>query len=300
MTTTEENKFFRIFQDGGVASLCVDVLIKKYDLGFLQQGRNHGGIPYASYLRWIVEKQDTVNVDFDKIFEEIEDNLVSCPNDMEREIYVSKLIAPFGGYLMTTRPVLNVTGNSKERAQRIEHRFSILSSFRYNSHVGGFIKLGVVKMFRCCERLLTQYARRLDWVLMRRGIDLMKIQKDCGVYLLDSYRYAVHYIEWAGSIPAAKKYISGIENKGIHTEASDGKKDKIRTVIECFTDPAKEKEVRQKADGKTGAALFHTLEAYRKQGILNSYPSYNSLVKYWDFPNDKKLAACYNQAKKGK
>jgi hypothetical protein len=50
--------------------------------------------------------------------------------------------------------------------------------------------------------------------------------------------------------------------------------------------------VKNNAQGKTGAALAAVFRKYINDNTLNAYPSYGSLVKDWDFPNDKKLEKC--------
>lgn len=227
MNTTEEEKFFDIFK-GGVASLCVDVLRKKYNLGFLKRSRNNtdGGISYISFLRWIVERKDTVNVDFGKLFKEIKSNLSSCPNDTERDIYVRELIAPFANYLRATRPVENKTGNSEERAQEIEIGFYNISQ-KFGENVPG-----VVNLYKECEDLLERYTQQLDWVLMQRGIDLLEIQRENGIYLLcTEHRMPYDYVPLAGSVKAAEMVIEKINKmKGDSQETAP----KVNTILDIF------------------------------------------------------------------
>jgi hypothetical protein len=77
-------------------------------------------------------------------------------------------------------------------------------------------------------------------------------------------------------------------------------KDTRRNVLDYFNDTSLTDIVKNNAQGKTGAALAAVFRKYINDNTLNAYPSYGSLVKDWDFPNDKKLENAYRQAKKNK
>ena len=77
-------------------------------------------------------------------------------------------------------------------------------------------------------------------------------------------------------------------------------KDTRRNVLDYFNDTSLIDIVKNNAQGKTGAALAAVFRKYINDNTLNAYPSYGSLVKDWDFPNDKKLENAYRQAKKNK
>lgn len=75
-----------------------------------------------------------------------------------------------------------------------------------------------------------------------------------------------------------------------------------RNIVDYFIDVAQMDKVRAEAEGKTGAELVAVFTKYKGLGVMikEVYPSYGSLVKDWNFPDDKRLENRYKQAKKGK
>lgn len=80
------------------------------------------------------------------------------------------------------------------------------------------------------------------------------------------------------------------------------KKDIRRNFSVYFNEPTDEniEKVKSEATGKTGAALCDVFKKYIKTGVMNGYPSYGSLVKDCDFPNDTKAEKAYKVAKSRK
>jgi hypothetical protein len=86
------------------------------------------------------------------------------------------------------------------------------------------------------------------------------------------------------------------EKKKIGSNNQNEIKDTRRNVIDYFLDSSKMELVRTEADGKTGATLVSVFKKFIDNGVMETYPSYGSLVKDWNFPNDTTL----ENAKKGK
>lgn len=76
--------------------------------------------------------------------------------------------------------------------------------------------------------------------------------------------------------------------------------DKRANISSYFVIPTDEnmERVRDEAKGKAGAQLRDVFSKYIVLRIMNGYPSYGALVKWWNFPNDSKLERRYKQAKK--
>lgn len=72
------------------------------------------------------------------------------------------------------------------------------------------------------------------------------------------------------------------------------------SVFSYFLDGSKVDEVRRAVEGKKGADLAAVFRLFIEQKILLTFPSYGSLVKDWNFPNDKRLENSYKQAKKNR
>lgn len=83
-------------------------------------------------------------------------------------------------------------------------------------------------------------------------------------------------------------------------EQEKPKIDKRRNIIDYFKDASRIDEVKCNVDGKTGATLVSVLKKYIDDDVIETFPSYGSLIKDWNFPDDKRLENNYRQAKKNK
>lgn len=88
------------------------------------------------------------------------------------------------------------------------------------------------------------------------------------------------------------------ENQGNNHQ---GKPDKRYNISDFFSEPQYMEQVRSEVNGKQGAEIVAVFTKYIRLGVMQKpYPSYGALVKDWNFPDTKRLANSYNQAKKGK
>lgn len=198
------NTFFKLFKQGGIADNCVNVLQAKYDIGFLEKGN---GVCEQNLSFWnkIVKKQEKIanrvlKIDFDALFEEIEHNLLKCQNEVVKDNYALNLMTPFVHFLRATKPIKNHTGNDGDRAKEIENGF-----YKITQMVGDDLPLAE-NIYKQCVRLLKEYANRLDLLLLQNGIDMMKVQEECGIWIKE-YRLNTDFIQYGISKEMAKKYI---------------------------------------------------------------------------------------------
>lgn len=120
--------------------------------------------------------------------------------------------------------------------------------------------------------------------------DIVKRVDECNLFFMN-------YSKWI----YLKSLISeNSEKKKIGSNNQNEIKDTRRNVIDYFLDSSKMELVRTEADGKTGATLVSVFKKFIDNGVMETYPSYGSLVKDWNFPNDTTLENRYKQAKKGK
>lgn len=202
-----EYGFIGLFKHGGIADNCVNALQAKYDIGFHKKG-NDVCEQNQPFWNIIVKKQEKIanrvlNIDFDALFEEIERNLLKCQNEVDKDNYILNLMTPFVHFLRATKPIKNHTGNDGDRAKEIENGF-----YKITQMAGDDLPLAE-NIYKQCVRLLKEYANRLDLLLLQNGIDMMKVQEECGIWIKE-YRLNTDFIQYGISKEMAKKYIERI------------------------------------------------------------------------------------------
>lgn len=103
---------------------------------------------------------------------------------------------------------------NKERTLYINRRFIEITCTKPPR------KDSVEYCLRCFCHVVSLYANKLDALLLENGIDLMQLQKDCGVYLKD-YRCITDVDFYIGSEELAKKYINALPKIKHHTAAEE-------------------------------------------------------------------------------
>lgn len=206
MDRTIENKFFELYREGGIVCTVVEALANKYDLG--HQKGFYDNAPLQEWQRIIIEKNikgvdNSLSIDLELMFYEIENNLLECKDDTAKDNYCIELLIPFAKYLNIVNPkYLN-----EERTLEVENGFfSILHKKSDFYSIEGY--------FRKIVQMFIIYADWLDWSFLKNGIDLQVIQKECGVYLKSPGRFAHHYLQWAGTIEYAQKLIDDLPKTG--------------------------------------------------------------------------------------
>lgn len=206
MEKSIEDKFLDLFKDGGIACIVVDALVQKYDLGHQKGFYKDNPLQKRKELlvrEEIMDVDNSLSIDLEAMFSEIENNLLRCKDDVAKENYCIELVLPFARYLNSVNPM----HLSEERTLEIENGFSIIlhKKSEWYSVEGYFRK--IVQMFMV-------YADWLDWILLKNGIDLQVIQKKCGVYLKSPGRFAHHYLQWAGTIENGQRLIDALPKTG--------------------------------------------------------------------------------------
>ena len=228
MRKEEERTFFGIYKNGGVADLCVQALTVKYDLDkhICNSKKGHSdeekSILYKEAIKAIKVAEEALKVDFDKLFDEIEENLNELTENVpQRKSYCWELLATFGSqcsFIDTYMPIAAVKAHQHPKIELNEEEKDTLKIFKgfqmfYIATRESIPQDGIVEEhYRSLFSLLQQYADRLDWVLMKKRIDLCALQNECGIYIKDMRmeRSAWSYTKWAGSIKIAQKYIDAL------------------------------------------------------------------------------------------
>ncbi|MDD4822142.1 MAG: hypothetical protein PHI48_06250 [Bacteroidales bacterium] len=179
------------------------------------------------------------------LMDEIAGNLDECQNDMQRERYVFSLLKPFKEYSDKFHPISEIKklkGEVKgivgikdteqdlgywnsilpnepaaackeyieECKYRIERTNFVANRYREllgSSNTERWLQDGTVE--NCMSTLrhyLFMFARRLDALLLERGINLLWYQNECGIYLYED-RCISHVMDYIGSYELASKYI---------------------------------------------------------------------------------------------
>lgn len=256
MTQDIEKAFFKAFELGGTANMCLKWIRHKYDLEFLPNGNNAS----IEDVEKMYDEMEQVSIDYTNRFDfktiengvdspiiaEIENNLKECASEPEKSRYLFSLITPFGNWAMLLHPKAqkeryraaiaeceqrlrewqnerqfiddntgkvvnpqeqieaceNAIQEYRERIQRLDDNSKRFKEIIYAATSGSTVEW-------CCFKWFTyalKYANRLDALLLTYGIDLIKLQKRCGVYLKDS-RSITDVEYYIGSLELAEYYI---------------------------------------------------------------------------------------------
>lgn len=130
MDKTIENRFFDIFRQGGIASMCVDVLREKYDLGLSKRENplldEWQEFYFNELPQKIKEAEGVLKFDYDALFSEIESNIEEIENNPKKlDNYCTTLLTPFADFLRSVRPVKH---RKKEWQKRMEDAELLLKS----------------------------------------------------------------------------------------------------------------------------------------------------------------------------
>lgn len=196
-----ENKFFDWFWHDGAFHSCLNAIIWKYDLGdFKGMCSNLTKEDIAQCEQNALPKCDGLTVDFQLMYEEIQDNFSGCPTAQSKENYCHDLLQPFSKFAHSVLPVANNFQSIGERANEIEKGFSDIlhSNIEKNSIEWHF------RWFCIC---VEEYSIMLDWVLMKNGIDLMQMQDKFNIHIKNGRR-KTEFHKWAGNFETAQYYLS--------------------------------------------------------------------------------------------
>ncbi len=208
MDRTIENEFFNWFRHDGAFCSCLNAVIWKYDLGDFKDMCSHLTKEDITQCEQnALSKCGELTVNFQLMYEEIQDNFSSCSTAQSKENYCQDLLQPFSKFAHSVLPVTNNFQVIGERANEIEKGLSNIlhNNIKENSIEWHF------RFFRIC---VEEYSIMLDWVLMKNGIDLMTIQDKFNIHIKNGRR-VTEFIKWGGNFETVQYYLNSLPSKGI-------------------------------------------------------------------------------------
>lgn len=131
MDRTIESAFFDIFKQGGIASMCVEILEVKYKLNKSLLNQIAGNSDWEEFYtktlpNQIKQRACDLNVDFDSLFTEVGKNLSECKtNPTEFSNYCLSLLSPFVDFLRKVKPSKH---RERERQMKMDNVRLLLDS----------------------------------------------------------------------------------------------------------------------------------------------------------------------------
>ncbi len=308
MRKEEERAFFSLYKNCGVADLCVQALTVKYDLDkhICNSKKGHSdeekSILYKEAIKAIKVAEEALKVDFDKLFDEIEENLNELTeNAPQRKSYCWELLATFGSqcsFIDTYMPIAAVKAYQHPKIELNEEEKDTLKIFKgfqmfYIATRENIPQDGIVEEhYRLLFSLLQQYADRLDWVLMKNRIDLWALQNECGIYIKDMRmeRSAWSYTKWAGSIKTAQKYIDDLSAEpSIYDKKELRKKSTSQTFRDKMMCDNKEdmlQRLHRLIKGKKGKDVALIIQVCIESGIIIK-PTFTQVTNEFGYIGNK-------------
>lgn len=267
MDKTIERTYFKAFERGGTAYKCVDVIKRKYDLGYLPQNTPEEENELAQLSpeeererkKWelfynvVLPDQvirETESFDFaainggriSRIIEEIEANLNECNNEADRERYLFSLLSPFESTINFCYPIANIErleqaiNECKASNDQSEARAYYQKELDRIRHIQEHLKdlcwqkheKGTIEY--CFMRWLgsaKSFSDRLDALLLTYGIDLLELQKRSGIYIKPKCRNMADVACYIGSYELAQHYINALPS---HSKPNTDKKGVYKSV----------------------------------------------------------------------
>ena len=247
MNKTIEREYFKAFERGGTAYKCVEVIKRKYDLGYLPQNTPEEENELAQlspeeereHKKWehfynvVLPDQvirETESFDFSvidsgrisRIIEEIEANLNECKSEADRERYIFSLLCPFESTISFCFPITSI--------ERLEKAISECKSSNGQSEACAYYQKDIDRIKHIQDRLIDlcwqehekgtveycfmrwfrsakSFSDRLDALLLTYGIDLLELQKKSGIYIKPKCRSITDVAYYIGSYELAQHYI---------------------------------------------------------------------------------------------
>ena len=250
MDKTIEKNFFRMFSKGGAATLGLEYLeFKVNDDGYDAEESDRRYRKYCTEEIPIKIKELTEAFD-DSIFgfydgehpaimTEIENNLDNCSNEYEKESYLHSLLTPLEHWAnaFNNTPFINavnrLTNGIKQNLLETCHDPEMLEkrikeadethkkiidgiekhSSELSQSFSPWSEDGTPESY-CAywEGLVRDYAYMLDAILLERRIDLFKLQKDCGVWLIEE-RDAMLLYPYLGTVERGEYLIKALQKE---------------------------------------------------------------------------------------
>lgn len=194
MTTTIEIKFFELYQRGSVADSCLFYLRWKYDI---REYRTKNGWRLTDAGAKNIEELPAklfaaaTNIDFsaEEVIEEIRGNVDTLEQNAAKLYRYLRhdIIKP-----------LNYISEQSELIESIKCSLNLLHPFTAG-----------IEVFSILFDLLEEFINRLDALLLEYGIDLMGLQKECGITLKQG-RNIEDIAPYIGTPELTQRYIDAL------------------------------------------------------------------------------------------
>jgi len=249
-----QTQFFSAYRLGGIVGASISLIRDKYDLWLIEKKEN-GNSPDRIKINEIIEKQAKKNVEaFDEtilvnpnssLLSEIEDNLLECKTNNDKERYLYSIIVEFKELSALLYPELYfkkynekmlkesqknkliweqsqmieakeqleaIARNVQDEQNKMDRLSSISEKFWQIATQPKDDEIFIENTFGRFFGLMMMFANHLDALCLKYGIDLLKLQNDCGVWL-KSMRSITDVDYYIGSMELAKKYISELPKR---------------------------------------------------------------------------------------
>lgn len=194
MTTTIEIKFFELYQRGSVADSCLFYLRWKYDI---REYRTKNG--------WLLTDAGAKNI------EELPAKLFAAATNID--FSAEEVIEEIRGNVDTLEQ------NAAKLYRYLRHDvIKLLKYISEQSELIGSIKCSLdllhpltegIEAFNILFDLLDEFINRLDALLLEYGIDLMELQKECGITLKQG-RNIEDIAPYIGTPELTQRYIDAL------------------------------------------------------------------------------------------
>lgn len=343
-----KDDFFKAFEKGGAVHQCIEILKKRYDLGYTPPlKRSLGKVQSETIASWNKVALEQIKEAYDEfdytvieytdssLMNEIATNLSECKTDKEKEKYIFSLLKPFKELsdIYYPKAVINQIENKitdyNEKIKKIQegcsnkkedekHTYGLnriidncrmqIGRIRYiNKRFYEILRVSPDEEHRVewwlinfleIERL---FANRLDALLLEHGIDLMRLQEECGIYL-KLHRRVEDVEPYIGSMKLAQKYIDELgthkENKQIKENSVEAKspipliplKNDKKNFKDCILYEDKEaliEKLHGMIDGKRGVDIGVIFTAAISASLIRKptkeeYTSEFTLIGTWE------------------
>lgn len=260
----------------------------------------------AALQEEITAAWEALDVDFDRLFEEITGNLEEPMSEQQRERYCFSLITPFKEYSCVLFPVWEIAKYKESLARAKNEGKENLAELYTNliaaaeARAERYKKMAFTgkykpvdeaeKVYRKLAQRISDYGRILDAAFVLSGLDLKRLQDRCAVYINDFSipDRAKQIGEIIGSEALALEYLNKLPK-----EKQKQPRRKAGRPTEPFTskmiddaDGRKLTRMHTILDGKTGKDFALLIWAFVTEGWCNN-PTYTQVTKEFGYIGSK-------------
>lgn len=252
MTTTIEIKFFELYQRGSVADSCLFYLRWKYDI---REYRTKNGWRLTDAGAKNIEELPAklfaaaTNIDFsaEEVIEEIRGNVDTLEQNA----------ATLYRYLRhdIIKP-LNYISEQSELIESIKCSLNLLHPFTAE-----------IEAFSILFDLLEEFINRLDALLLEYGIDLMELQKECGITLKQG-RNIDDITPYIGTPELTQRYIDALAQCCTAVADPNGQQS-IRSQSGYDVQPFEVPECLHTDEAEKMLKTLESVRGYKGKEVLN-------------------------------